>query len=300
MTNGIVFDIQRFSMNDGNGIRTLVFLKGCPLRCEWCANPESQRFTPQVGFFKDKCVGCMKCSNVCSSGQVFRETGRVEWEKCSGCLQCIDSCLYEARVLFGKQMSVDEVMDVVVRDRVFYEKSNGGVTIGGGEPTAQPEFAREILKRCRETGIHTAMETCGYSSWEVFEKVINHVDLLLFDFKNMDSMDHMTKTGVGNERILDNAVRASHVVKEMVVRFPLIPGFNDSDKNANELGLFVRNQMPLVNRIDILKYHSIGESKHLRIGKEYKFHHKNELSEEKVANIKKILESYGMHVTIGG
>ena len=297
---GVVFDIQRFSIHDGHGIRTLIFLKGCPLKCEWCTNPESQLFTSQIGFFTDKCSGCMKCADICPYGQAFRESGRIYWENCKKCFNCVDACLYEARILYGKRMTVDDVVNIARRDKVFFDNSGGGVTIGGGEAVAQPAFTGEILRRCREEGIHTAMETCGFSSWESLKNIIRHVDLLLYDFKNMNSDAHKAKTGVGNESILDNAIMASGMVDEMIVRFPLIPDFNDSLENAHEMGAFIGKNMPSVKRLDILRYHSVGASKNARIGKEYPFRYENELSDEKTARLKAILESYGLCVSVGG
>lgn len=297
---GIVFDIQRCSIHDGHGIRTLVFLKGCPLRCEWCANPESQDPAPQIGFFAEKCVGCMQCADVCPYGHAFRTSGQVDWENCSGCMKCVDACLYEARVSYGKRMTVDAVMDVVRRDKVFFEKTGGGVTVSGGEAAAQPAFVRELLGRCRSEGIHTAMETSGFAPWESLKSIIQYTDLLLYDFKNMDSAAHKAKTGVGNERILNNAVQASQIVGEMIARFPLIPDYNDSEENARQMGAFLNNNMPSVRRADILRYHSVGESKSARIGKAYAFRYEHETSGEKVHRLKAILESYGLHVSIGG
>ena len=297
---GVVFDTQRFATHDGYGIRTLVFLKGCPLRCEWCTNPESQAFEPQMGLFVDKCSGCMKCAAVCPHGESFRNGGVVEWEKCEGCLECVDACLNEARVTYGREMSVDEVVKLVVRDKVFYKKSGGGVTLGGGEATCQPDFAAAILERCREEGVHTALETCACTPWETFSKVIRHVDLLLMDIKHMDPDKHREKTGVANHIILDNAVRAAATVGDMIVRLPLIPDFNDTPENIHALGAFVSQRMKPVNRLDILQYHSVGESKNARIGKEYIFKHENELTPEKVGEVRRILESYGLKVSLGG
>ncbi|MCC8109772.1 MAG: glycyl-radical enzyme activating protein [Planctomycetes bacterium] len=297
---GIVFDTQRFATHDGHGIRTLIFLKGCPLRCEWCTNPESQAFEPEPGLFADKCAGCMKCADVCPYGEAFREAGRVEWDKCEKCLRCVDACLYEARVPYGRSMSVDDVLRLIRRDKVFFKKSGGGVTLGGGEATCQPDFAAAILRACREEGIHTAMETCGCTPWPTFSRVIAHVDLLLMDLKHMDSTRHREKTAVGNEIILDNAVRAAAAVPEMIVRFPLIPDFNDSPENVEAMGAFIREKMPRVRRVDILQYHSVGESKNARIGKEYAFTYTNELTPEKVDELKRILESHDLTVSIGG
>lgn len=297
---GIVFDIERFAVHDGYGIRTLVFLKGCPLKCQWCSNPESQRPDPQLGFFEDKCAGCLQCVSVCPYGEEFKTNHRIEWEKCIGCLKCVDTCLFGARVAYGKTMTVREVVDIVKRDMTFFKNSGGGVTLGGGEATFQPGFAENILKSCQEEGIHTAMETCGFTAPEKFGRIIRYVDLLLFDIKNMDSDIHKKFTGVGNEIILENAKLASKTVKEMIVRFPLIPDFNDSRKNLEDMARFISKELPSVKRIDILPYHTIGESKNTRIGKEYTFKHENEIDDAKINESKAILEAAGLQVSIGG
>ena len=297
---GIVFDIQRFSVHDGYGIRTLVFLKGCPLRCRWCSNPESQDSNPQIAFFKEKCSFCQRCVSGCPIGLTFKESGKIDWSKCQKCLKCVDACVYNARVAYGKMMTVDKVVEIVKRDIPFYKKSAGGMTLGGGEATFQPEFARQILKKCHEVGIHTAMETCGFVSWKVFEKIIRHVDQLLYDIKHMDTKKHKEFTGVDNKIILQNAVMASERVKEMIVRFPLIPDFNDDRKNIEELACFIKKNMPLVKKIDVLPYHSTGESKCKTIGREYTFRHEHEVNDEKIEECKKILTAAGLQVSIGG
>lgn len=299
-TKGIVFDIERFAVHDGYGIRTLVFLKGCPLKCQWCSNPESQNPKPQVGFFEDKCVSCLQCADVCPFGDEFRANRKIEWEKCTGCLKCVDACLFNARVAYGKTMTVGEVVNIVKRDMTFYKNTGGGVTVGGGEATFQPEFVEKILKACQEEGIHTAMETCGFAPPERIAGIIRYVDLLLFDIKNMDPEKHKKFTGVRNEIILENAKNASGIVKEMIVRFPLIPDFNDNRKNVEDMGKFIAENMPAVKRVDILPYHSIGESKNARIGNVYAFKHESEIDEAKINECKEILKSFGLQVSIGG
>ncbi len=299
-TKGIVFDISRFSVHDGHGIRTLVFLKGCPLSCQWCANPESIDKDPQLGFFKEKCSSCQSCVSVCPNGEYFKETGRIDWDKCISCFKCVDACLYDARVIYGKEMTVEEVMNVVRRDIPFYRKSGGGVTLGGGEATYQAKFAEEILKNCQEEGIHTAMETCGYTAEKVFLDVIRYVDLLLFDIKHMDTVKHKEYTGGGNEIILRNAVNAAATVKEMIVRFPLIPDFNDDSENVERMGHFIKENMPRVKRIDVLPYHSTGESKCERTGREFIFKHQSEIDDAKIEEVRAILKKAGLEVNIGG
>ncbi len=298
--SGTVFDIERFSLHDGRGIRTVVFLKGCPLHCAWCANPESNRPGPQVGLFADKCAFCKKCAEVCPNGAVFLREHRVDWEHCTGCLKCVDVCLYDARVAYGKRMTAGEVFEAVKRDQVFYRNSGGGVTLSGGEMSAQPEFSAAILTLCRAAGIHTAVETTGFCKWERFEPIVRQVDQLLFDFKNMDSTLHKKYTGVGNELILENAAKAAPLVPEMVVRWPVIPGFNDSDENAAALAAYLKQNMPSVSRVDLLPYHSAGKSKCERIGTEYGYEPPYELSKERVAELQGLLLDNGLDARIGG
>lgn len=297
---GTVFDIERFSVHDGRGIRTVVFLKGCPLRCGWCANPESSIVRPQIGFFPEKCAFCKSCSKVCPSGELFVTAGKVDWQNCIGCLECVDACLYEARIAYGRTMTAGEVVKRILRDKVFYENSGGGVTLSGGEVCMQPDFAAAILYLCQQEGIHTAIETSGFANWKNVEKIICHVDQLLFDFKCMDPEKHRKYTGVENTGILENACRASELVPEMVVRWPVIPGVNDSEENARQLAAFVLSNMPRVKRVDLLPYHSAGKSKCEHIGKEYGYDIPYELSKDAVDQLQEILLKAGLDAKVGG
>jgi pyruvate formate lyase activating enzyme len=297
---GTIFDVQRFSLHDGPGIRTLVFMKGCPLRCEWCSNPESQRSRPELMFFDEKCIRCGACLEECPHADVLRAQWPLAPEVCAGCGRCVGVCYSQARVLVGRATTVGEILEVIRRDRVFYEESHGGVTIGGGEPTLQSEFVAALLRRCRAEGLHTAIETCGYAPWPKFRRVVEHTDLLQMDIKHMSSEAHREKTGAGNERILENARKASRLVPEMVVRFPLIPGFNNDPQALRALGTFVRDELPSVRRLDLLPYHSTGQSKNTRLGRDYALSGLPVLSAEEVAAARNILASYGLTVRIGG
>jgi len=199
-----VFDIQRYSVHDGPGIRTLVFFKGCPLRCRWCQNPESMDRRQEIAFFANKCIGCGECANVCPQGAiVFEDDRRINRELCDRCGECAKVCYAEALTIIGKQYDVRSLLDIVERDRPFYEQSGGGVTVSGGEPTVQYEFLLEFLRAAKEAGLNTVIETCGAFAWDKFEKLLPYLDIVYFDLKIADEEEHRRLTGVGNERIAD-------------------------------------------------------------------------------------------------
>ena len=298
--SGLVFDIQRFSLNDGHGIRTLVFLKGCPLRCDWCANPESQDPRPELRFLEEKCELCFRCVERCPYGEKFKATHTIPREDCRRCMECVDACPNGARSVVGKHMTVDEVMAVARRDRVFFKNSGGGVTVGGGEATMQPVFCEHILRACKEEGIHTAIETCGVTPWPALELILQQVDLLLFDLKHMDPAAHQARTGASNTLVLKNAEAAARVAREMIVRYPLIPHYNDDLANIEALGRFVAGRLPAVKRIDVMPYHSMGASKSAQVGKVFGYDQSLHNSDEKLAEVKAELSRHGLQVCIGG
>ena len=297
---GLIFDVQRFSLHDGPGIRTLVFMKGCPLTCAWCSNPESQQTRPEVMYYKDKCIECFSCITACPNSEVLRQKWPLVLDECEGCGSCVTACYAEARQLIGRQVMVDEVLETVLRDVVFYEESGGGITVGGGEPTLQADFVIRFLEQCREHSLHTAIETCGFTSWEIFSRVLQHVDLLLLDIKHMDTDRHKAQTGVGNEQILENARRAAAGGQDIIIRLPLIPGFNDGTDHLTQLGKFMRDELSPARRIDILPYHSTGESKSTRLGKAYGLNGASLQSPQEISNVQEILQSHDLDVKIGG
>lgn len=262
---GMIYNIQRFSIHDGPGIRTTVFLKGCPLSCFWCHNPESQRKAPDLFFNRDKCTLCGRCIPVCpvKANAIQNGTMLIDRASCTACGTCVEVCQSEARTIMGKRVTVDEVMEVVLKDKSYYRNSGGGVTICGGDAVAQPGFALALMKRCREEGIHTNLDTCGFAREDVFDQLLEYADLVYFDIKCMDPELHQRGTGVDNALILANAIQTAKK-RPMHVRVPVIPGFNDNEAEIENIALFARDQLQRAP-VDLLKYNKMAESKYLRL-----------------------------------
>jgi len=298
-SKGLIFDIQRYSIHDGPGIRTLVFTKGCPLSCIWCCNPESQSPSQEIMVTPNKCIGCKRCIEVCPTGAAEKKDPLEARELCIVCGSCVKACPSTARQLVGRYMSLEEVMEEVEKDFPFYQRSGGGMTVTGGEPLMQADFVRMLLKSCQEKGIHTAIETCGYAEWEDFKNVLEYVDLTLYDIKYMNSEKHRELMGVGNELILQNAKKVAKLGKDMVIRVPVIPDCNDSLENMEAIAKFART-LEGVEEIHLLPYHRLGESKYDRLGKSYKLKGVKPLDKESLSKQKKIIESYQLKVQVGG
>ncbi len=301
---GAVFNIQRYSIHDGPGIRTTVFLKGCPLACLWCQNPESQSMKPEIFYNTERCVGCGRCIAVCPAKAIEMGDAKVVTDRgaCTGCGSCVEACPEEARELMGKYMTVEEVVEEVMKDDIFYQRSGGGVTISGGEPFAQPRFTADILKRCKARGAHTAIETCGYAPWDRMEQVLQHTDLVLFDLKHMDPVEHKKLTGVPNDLILENARRIWHERHiPLWIRVPVIPGYNDSRENIDTLAGFVVNELSPFIQINLLPYHRLGESKVQQLERPGAPLSADPPDEAYMEALKEIVESRGLKkVFIGG
>lgn len=246
----MIFDIQRNSFVDGPGIRTTVFFKGCNLRCKWCHNPESHSSLPQMMYYKNKCTGCGKCREVCP----------YNLTRCDLCGKCTIYCPHDARRICGREYSVDEVFDEVIKDKIFYETSGGGVTFSGGECMLQIDFLCEILKKCKENGLHTAVDTAGNVPWESFEKILKYTDLFLYDVKLFDSNRHKQYTGVGNERILDNLTKLFKCGANVYIRIPVIGGVNDNEEEMTAIKDFLSSYSP--EKTELLPYHAMGEHKY--------------------------------------
>lgn len=269
-TKGIVFNIQKFSIHDGPGIRTTVFLKGCPLRCKWCANPESQSPRIQVLYRSENCLHCQRCVQACPESAIsVAGNGRilVDHGKCAGCLSCVKECPGRALTSEGEYKTVEEVYRTCLQDIDFYEESGGGVTISGGEGMVQPYFAEALAARLRENGIHTAIETTGCVSPQVFRRLAPHFDLLLFDVKHYDSEKHRKGTGAGNEQILENLRWAHEQGLRILPRIPVIPGFNAALEDAAGLAALLRDIG--LKRVQLLPFHQMGERKYEFLNREY-------------------------------
>jgi glycyl-radical enzyme activating protein len=269
MTTGIVFDIQRFGLHDGPGIRTVVFLKGCPLHCAWCHNPESQVRQPQVRFREEVCVRCGACAAACEHGahEIGLDGHLYDRTACQVCGRCIEECLYEGLVLTGKEYSVEEVMAVVRRDVVYYDQSGGGITLSGGEPLAQPAFTLALLQAARAEGIHTCIETSGCAAQPVLERVLPWVDLFLYDYKGSGEQ-HRALTGVDSGIILENLAILIERGAQVRLRCPLVPGVNDSDEHLAAI-VDLERRFPALDGIDLLPYHNTGSGKYGQYGMLY-------------------------------
>ena len=291
MTKGIIFDVKQFSIHDGPGIRTTVFLKGCPLSCWWCHNPEGQAMKPELILRPERCIGCGACLEVCEHNAISQDGERIvtDRERCTACGDCVQVCYAEARELVGRAVTVAEVMDEIERDTAFYDQSGGGVTFSGGEPLAQPEFLRDLLRACQAQGLHTTLDTCGFAPWEALDDVRQYVDLFLYDLKLMDNARHRAFTGVSNRPILENLRRLSRTGHSIVLRVPVIPGINDDEENLRAMGAFAAD-LPHLERVDLLPYHRIGRDKYRRLGKPCPMPETEPPSEERMDEIAKIVK----------
>ena len=334
---GIVYDIQGFSVQDGPGIRTTVFLKGCPLRCPWCHSPESQRFDIQLSWQWRKCIGteaCGLCLTCCphdaiSPGEMSPSTPagdagasghpapagepasagggatdggarliRVDWSRCDDCGRCAQECPAGALSMWGKRYTVSEVVDRVLRDRPFFEKSGGGVTVSGGEPLSQPEFTSALLKALKRRDVHTALDTTACAAWSTIEELLPYVDLFLLDLKSMDGTAHKAAVGVPNERILENARRIAAAGGKMQIRVPVIPRFNDSGEDLKALGRFAAELGEAVTIVQLLPYHAMGVPKWERIRHEGPILEAAAPPDKRMGELRAILEEYGLTVQV--
>jgi pyruvate formate lyase activating enzyme len=282
-TSELVFNIQRFSIHDGPGIRTTVFLKGCSMRCFWCHNPEGQHPRPELRYFPDRCIACGQCVNACPTGAHVLNDGIHKFlrERCDVTGRCVETCYSGALQLEGRRMTVGQVMEEVLRDKSFYEISSGGVTLSGGEPALDTDFSREILQQCKHHGLHTAIETCGEYPWASLESLLPVTDLIMMDIKLMSPDGHRKATGHANDRILANARRLALTGKPMVFRTPVVPTVNDSENAIGEIARFVAGLIALRRRnggameggagirYELLAFHNLASDKYRSMDREY-------------------------------
>jgi pyruvate formate lyase activating enzyme len=301
MASGIVFDIKRFSIHDGPGIRTTIFLKGCPLRCTWCHNPESQRPEPQIMLRPQRCIVCGACVDECPEGAIsWNGTGPVtDRALCLACGVCTDYCAGEARELVGREMQVDEVLAEIERDLAFFDESSGGVTFSGGDPLFQPDFLLALLRGCKALEIHTAVDTSGAASWATLDRIRPFVDLFLYDMKLFDDSRHRAATGSSNRVILDNLRRLSEVGAAIQLRLAIIPGINDDEENLRRTAEFAA-ALPHIRGVSILPFHNSAQEKYGNLGLDYPMKGVRPPGDARMEEIGRLLSEYGLEVSLGG
>lgn len=294
---GTIFDIKTYAIHDGPGIRTTVFLKGCPARCLWCANPESLCGKPELAFFASRCTGCGACAAVCPVGAVKMVDGRRVHERnaCHACGHCVEACPSEALEMMGRSVSVNEVMEKLLTDRPFWSRSGGGVTLSGGEPLLQTDFSRALLVNCQERYVHTALETCLYASEKVLESLEGYVDFFMCDLKVMDDQRHRELTGVSNRLVLANLARLLGGSKPLLVRMPLVPGWNDDRDNLEQMGRFLESHRNGVE-LELLPYHRFGEGKYERLGLQYSLADVKPPSEKQMDRARNVFGQFNVQI----
>lgn len=285
---GIIFDLQTYCLYDGPGIRTTIFLKGCPLRCDWCHNPESWNRSPQIGYRKDLCTLCGTCVENCSQHalSINNEALLIDRKKCLVCGECVSLCVAGAHEIIGRQASVGDIVKEVILDRPFFEESGGGVTISGGEPTVQAGFLLDLLSALKNSGLHTALETCGYFDPELIEKLVDRVDLFLFDLKLIDSSVHKKRTGVANDRILENfrSILSCVGQERIIPRIPIIPGLNTSPDEIDRIIEFL-HESGYTGKVELMPYNDLAKSKWEKIGRGEQYVRYQEISESALQKV---------------
>jgi len=310
---GTIFDIKKYSINDGPGIRTTVFFSGCPLSCLWCHNPEGLSLTPELVYREERCLMCGACMDACPEDAIIMEyqtptsasvksefshsKAITDSQKCTRCQTCISACYSGARQFSGHEVTVGEVMEQIKREIPFYDESGGGVTFSGGEPLMQPAFLSALLHACRGQEIHTVVDTSGFANWNIFEQIRRDVDLFLYDLKHMDSELHSEATGVPNETILSNLRELAEHGHHILVRIPLIPGINDDEHNLHRSGEFLAS-LPKLEGVELMGYHNIAQAKYEALSREYKLTDTKAPAKEAMLHAAEILRSYNLNVTV--
>ncbi len=298
---GLIFEIQKMSTEDGPGIRTTVFFKQCPLKCIWCHNPESILRKKQLQWFKHKCIGCKTCIETCEEKVLMLDEDgmHIDREKCNSCGRCVEECPSTALNMFGKWWDLEELFHEINKDKIYYLKSNGGITVSGGEPTVQSNFVTNFLKKCKENDISTALDTCGYSSKKIYEKIIPYVDLVLLDIKEINSEKHEKWTGVSNEQIFENArwlaISLKKDGKEMWIRTPLIPHYTATDENIRGIGEFIVNELNnFPSRWDLLSFNRLCADKYSRLDLDWILKDEPLMTEEEIEHFYEITQNTGV------
>jgi pyruvate formate lyase activating enzyme len=298
---GIVFNIQRFSLQDGPGIRTTVFLKGCPLRCWWCSNPESQAVYPEVAHSTALCVRCGECVKICPNQAISFSSGergiRIDRRLCRNCGTCVSACYSGAIKVYGKEMSVVEVFEEIEKDVAYYKNSEGGVTVSGGEPLAQPDFVNSLLKQCQKSGLHTVVDTCGYVKQVVLKAVLRYTDLVFFDLKHANGPTHKRVTEVSNKRILNNLKLVAQSGIGAIVRVPIILGINDSLEDMTAIARYVAS-LKTIKEVNLLPYHRFGVGKYEMLDRAYRLDSTLPPKGAQLEELKKLVEAHGKECKI--
>jgi len=288
----MIFAVKPFEIHDGDGIRTTVFFKGCPLRCKWCHNPESFTNIPEIAFWQHKCINCGACAKLCDAHYVENSLHKLDPRKCTACGKCEKICPASALKLYGYEMPIDKLVAEIMQDSEFFRGSGGGVTLSGGEPLLQSEYCAELLKKLKENGINTAVDTCGYVGRDAINRVLPFTDTFLYDIKAIDEDVHIACSGVSNKRILQNLLYIDSQGKSIEVRIPYVPGMNDNQ--IEKIAVFLKKLKNLV-RVRVLKYHNLASEKYIALGKVYPLEETLIPSDREIENAIKLLKSYGIN-----
>jgi pyruvate formate lyase activating enzyme len=301
MQTGVIFDIKKYAIHDGPGIRTTVFFKGCLLSCHWCHNPESLSRTTQRLYREERCIGCMECVKACPNNALTANENGPKWltANCAYCKTCARVCPAQAVEFIGKTMSVEDVVAEITKDTLFYDESRGGVTFSGGEPLMQPSFLMELLKACGNLDLHRTVDTCGYADTRTLLNIATHVELFLYDLKHMDPQKHYRYTGVSNEMILTNLKCLSRQGARIIIRLPVIPGINNDKENIERTGAFL-SSLAGVSQVNILPYHHTAKAKYKDLDMKYTAADIERPDQDHLKSIARQLEKYDLQVNIGG